>query len=357
MKYSLAIGICVGLSLLFCVAHLHAAKEHRMVVVAGGGDQPAPTRAVDAQLNTPFGVGFDDADNMYLVEYLGGYVDRVTPDGRLTRIAGNGTKADQGDGGPASASAFNGAHMLLVNRAGDVFVADTHNHRIRKIDHRTGVISTVAGSTEGYRGDGGPATEAAFSGIFSISFGATENEIFIADLKNKRIRAVNLTTGLVRLVAGNGQKGVPEDGAVATTSPLVDPRAVTVDPKGNVYILERQGHALRLVTPDGRIRTVAGTGAKGNGDGPALRAAMNGPKHLCIDQDHSVIIADAENNRVCRYDPKTQTLTTLYTHGPPLRGKTEPEPLGRPHAVYVHADGSLYIADSFKNNRVLKVER
>lgn len=327
-------------------------------MVAGGGAKMPPIQALDAQLNTPFGVGFDGAENMYLVEFLGGYVNKMTPDQRLVRIAGDGTNDFRGDGQHASKSALNGAHMILVNRAGDVFVADTHNHRIRKIDHVTGVIDTIAGSgVQGYGGDFGPALDADFNGIYSISFGATEREIFVADLKNRRIRAVDLTTGVVRLIAGNGEKGVPKDGAVATESPLVDPRAVAVDRDSNVYILERSGHALRRVTPEGRIYTVAGTGEKGNGAGVALEAAMNGPKHLCIDLDNAVMIADAENNRVCRYDPVEQTLRTLYTHGPPLVGKAEPQPLGRPHAVYVHPDGSLYIADSFGNNRVLKVDR
>ena len=172
--------------------------------------------------------------------------------------------------------------------------------------------------------------------------------------------AIDLVTGIVTTVAGNGQRGVPADGAVATAAPLVDPRAVAADDKGNVYILERGGHALRVVGTDGRIRTVVGTGQRGaSGDGGDARlATMNGPKHLCLDREGNVLIADTENHCVRKYLPRTGMIVRVAgigtkgaagTGGPPERAE-----LSQPHGVTVHADGTLYIADS-SNHRVVKI--
>ena len=146
--------------------------------------------------------------------------------------------------------------------------------------------------------------------------------LYLADLENRRIRAVDLKTGLVSTIAGNGSKGVPEDGAEARRAPLVDPRAVAVDGRGNVYILERSGHALRVVDRSGKIRTVAGTGAKGSsGDGgDARKATLNGPKHLCVDPQGNVIIADTENHRIRMYRPADATIVSVAgsaARGPP----------------------------------------
>src|SRR5262249_54250955 len=147
------------------------------------------------------------------------------------------------------------------------------------------------------------AAKAKFGGVYCVALDPKGEQMYLADLDNLRIRAIDMKTGTVRTVAGNGKKGVPEDGAEATKAPLVDPRAVAVDGKGNVYILERSGHALRVVDSSGKIRTVAGTGKQGaTGDGgDALKATFNGPKHLCIDKDGGVLIADTENHLIRKY--------------------------------------------------------
>ncbi|MBN9122940.1 MAG: hypothetical protein J0I06_28020, partial [Planctomycetes bacterium] len=162
-------------------------------------------------------------------------------------------------------------------------------------------------------------------------------------------------------VAGNGEKGVPRDGEDATKQPLVDPRAHAVDKDGNIWILERGGHALRVVDAKGKIRTVAGTGKAGMGVGKALEAAMNGPKHLCIDRDGSVLIADTENHRVVRFNPKDNTISPVAGTG--KKGKTlgDGDPLkaefNQPHGVIVHPKtGDVYISDA-SNGRVLKIVR
>jgi DNA-binding beta-propeller fold protein YncE len=283
--------------------------------------------------------------------------------GTLTTIAGTGKKGDRGDGGPARDAEFDSPHNLAVAPNGDIYVADTANNRVRKIDGKTGTITSVAGTGEkGFAGDGGPAVKARFGNIYCVALGPRGGRLYLADLDNLRIRSVDLTTGMVTTVAGNGHKGVPEDGAQAVQAPLLDPRAVAVDGKNNIYILERGGHALRVVDASGQIRTVAGTGKAGaTGDGGAARqATLNGPKHLWIDRDDGVLIADTENHLIRKYLPDSGKIVRVAGTGKKgargIGGPPESVELNQPHGVYVHKSGALYIADS-SNNRILKIER
>jgi DNA-binding beta-propeller fold protein YncE len=340
-----------------------AAGRGKVVLVAGGGKEPDGAPAVQGELRTPFGVDFDRAGNLFLVELDGNRVRKVDGKGILTTIAGTGQKGNGGDGGPALQAQFNGMHNLAMGLDGDLYLADTWNNRIRKIDLRMGIISSVAGTgAKGYDGDGGSAVKARFGGIYSIAFDATGKRLYLADLDNRRVRMVDLTTQTVTTIAGNGRKGAPDDGADAVKAPLVDPRAVAVDAKGNVYILERSGHALRVVDQHGKIRTVVGTGKAGaSGDGGDARiATLNGPKHLCIDPEGNVIIADTANHLIRKYLPATGQIVRVAGTGKKgqagIGGPPEQVELNEPHGVYVNAAGVLYIADSL-NNRILKLER
>ena len=169
-----------------------------------------------------------------------------------------------------------------------------------------------------------------------------------------------MKTGVVTLAAGNGQKGAPADGADAKASPLVDPRAAAMDAAGTVYVLERGGHALRAVDPQGKIRAVVGTSQKGAGGdgGPARQAQLNGPKHLWVEPDGNVLIADTENHVVRRYDAKAGTIARVAGTGKRgsagVGGPPEQCQLSQPHGIYRAADGTLYISDSM-NGRVLRV--
>jgi sugar lactone lactonase YvrE len=343
-------------------AAVPSARADKLVLVAGGTEvENVP--ATRARLEGPFGVDFDGKGNLYIVEMVGQRLLKVDGNGNLTVAAGTGRKGNGGDDGPPRKAEFNGMHSLAVAANGDVYLADTWNNRVRRIDNKTGLVSAFAGTGEkGFGGDGGPALKAQFGGVYCVALDPKGEHLYLADLDNRRIRAVDLKTGTVRTVAGNGQKGVPEDGAEATKAPLVDPRAVAVDAKGNVYILERSGHALRVADSGGKIRTVAGTGRAGSaGDGgDARKATLNGPKHLCIDRDGSVVIADTENHLIRRYLPDTGKIVrvagtgkkgTAGVGGPPKQAE-----LSQPHGVFVHPSGELYIADS-SNNRVLKIER
>jgi sugar lactone lactonase YvrE len=154
----------------------------------------------------------------------------------------------------------------------------------------------------------------------------------------------------VSTVAGNGKKGVPKDGALAIESPLVDPRAVASDSKGNLYVLERSGNALRVVRPDGRIYTVAGSGKRGPKDGAGLQAELGSPKHICVDGSDNIFIADDANAAIRKYDPRAKLLTTVLG-----RGKSQPPIyLKRPHGVCFEK-GKLYVVDT-GNNRILRMD-
>jgi len=338
----------------------------RLVLVAGGGTGGNGVPATQAKLISPFGVDFDKAGNMYMVELSGERALKVDAKGIFTILAGTGKKSTgvgEGDGGPATKATFNGMHSLAVHPSGAIYLADTWNNRVRKIDPKTGIITAFAGTGEkAFGGDGGPALKAKFNGVFCIAFNFEGTKLYITDLGNRRIRAVNMKTGIVETVAGNGEKGVPKDGADAKASPLVDPRAHCLDRKDNLYILERGGHALRMVDPQGKIRTVAGTGKAGNtGDGgDARKATLNGPKHLCVDLDDNVIIADTANHVIRKYTPRDGKIIRLAGTGKKGMSNSGGDALAvsmnEPHGVYVHSNGTLFIVDS-NNNRVFRLEK
>ncbi|MBI3882532.1 MAG: hypothetical protein HY301_21030 [Verrucomicrobia bacterium] len=331
-----------------------ASRAAKIVLVAGGAKDATGIPATEALLKEPFGTDFDKAGNAYIIEMMSGNrLLKIDSHGVLTHVAGTGKAGYSGDGGPALAAEFHGPHNLAVLPDGNVLIADTWNGHVRKVDVKSGTVSTVPGW-----GVDGP--KAKGSGPYCIALDFTGTRLYIADLT--RVHVLDLATGKARVVAGNGRKGRPDDGSVATESPLSDPRAVAADRKGNVYILERGGNALRVVDAAGKIRTVVNaSGAKGGaGDGgPALAATMNGPKHLCVDGDDNVIIADAESNLVRKYLPKEGKIVRVAGTGKKGAAGVGGDPLQcevyRPHGVVVHPQtGELYITDSY-NNRVLKI--
>lgn len=342
-------AILTGWTILFHFAG-SVLGQHPQATVVIGNPQATTT---PGRLDSPFGVDFDADGNMYIVELSGGRVHKLDSAGQLKTIAGDGSEGFLGDGGPATDATFNGMHNVAVTPDGDLYIADSWNHCVRKIDTELGLISTFAGTGEaGFSGDGGPATEATFNFLMCVSLNPANDKLYLADLKNLRIRMVDLTSGIVSTVAGNGNKEVPSDRELAIESPLVDPRAVAVDSSGNIYVLERGGHALRLVTSDGRIRTVVGTGEPGDADGAASKAQLRSPKHLAIDHHDNVIIADEANQRICRYDPREQMLTTILGRGVEIPNCD----LLMPHGVCVHPDGSIFVVDT-GHHRIIKLHR
>jgi hypothetical protein len=348
--------------LLFSFA-LAASSIAPSSIAAVPAQEPAKAVLVLGEhLREPFGVTFTREGSTFIVEMSGNRVSRLSPEGTVRVIAGTGEQGFTGDDGPAIEARFNGPHHLLMGPDGHLYIADTWNNCVRRIDLKAGVVSRVAGTGEkGFGGDDGKAIDAKFGGIYAIAFAG--NTLFICDLDNRRVRTVDLKAGIVRTVAGNGEKGVPVDGQDARTQPLVDPRAIAVDSAGRLYIVERNGHALRVVERDGKIRTVAGNGTPGfSGDGgPARDALLRGPKHISIDQDDNVLISDTENHVIRRYSPRTGTITRVAGTGTAgasgVGGPAEQCMLNRPHGALMHpGTRAIYISDS-DNHRVLRVER
>jgi len=348
-------------ALLFLVI-VDFVRAEKIVLVAGGGSAEKDAPAKECALREPFGVEFTPGGEMVIVEMSKGErVLKVDKTGMLRVIGGTGTKGYSGDGGPATAATFNGIHNLVILPNGDLVLADAFNNTLRKIEAATGVVTSLAGNGQkGFKGDGGAAKESQFSSPIQIALDPAGKRLYVADIGNRRIRRIDLASGIVTTVAGNGQGGVPSDGTEAVGAPLVDPRAVTPDALGGFYILERNGNALRYVDPTGKIKTVVGTGEKGlNGDGgPGLQATMTGPKYTALDRDGTILIADAENNVIRRYDPKSGRITRVAGTGKAgaegVGGDPKQCELRRPHGVTVGPDGALYITDSY-NDRILKI--
>ncbi|WP_435015356.1 hypothetical protein TA3x_002894 [Tundrisphaera sp. TA3] len=318
---------------------------------AGDGG-PAST----ALLDSPFDLTFDRDGNLYFSDTNNHRIRRVdAKTGVITTVVGSGVKGFGGDGGPATEARLDEPYGVKLDRAGHLFFVDRLNRRVRRVDARTGLITTFAGNgAKAGSGDGGPAADAGLAEPNGIAFDAAGN-LYIADVADHRVRKVDASTGIISTFAGTGKGARSGDGGPATQASLFGARAVAVGPNGIVYIAERQGNSLRAVDPaSGTIRTLAGTGKKGNsGDGgPADRATFDGPKELCVDRDGNVLIVDTENHAIRRYDLATRTITTVAgTNG---RKGSDESHLDRPHGVAVGPDGAIFIGDT-NNHRIRRV--
>ena len=343
---------------------VHSLRGDILSLVAGGGNSDENAPAQQCRLHEPFAADFLPDRSLVIVEMeTGNRVLKVSTEGTLTRLAGTGVRGFAGDGGPGREAQFDGMHSLTIASDGTIYIADTWNARIRRLSNIGGRVETMAGTgRKGFSGDGDPATAADFGSVIQIALTPDGKSLLVADIENKRVRRIQLSSGIVTTIAGNGKPGVPSNGSLAAEAPLTDPRGAIADAAGRVYILERSGHALRCIDTDGTIRTVAGTGKPGlSGDGgPALQATFNGPKHLCLDRNGSVLIADTENHVIRRYDPRTRTVMRVAGTGKPgtngLGGDPIQAQLRRPHGVTLAPDGSLIITDS-ENDRVLRLVR
>ncbi|MDG2123605.1 MAG: hypothetical protein P8J87_07910 [Verrucomicrobiales bacterium] len=308
----------------------------------------------DQPIDNPFAAEYHTDGSLYFVTYGGDRVFKLSPTGQLTHLAGKFRQHGySGDGGHATAATFNRLHNLAISADGKIYLSDTFNHSGRLLDPESGLISSFAGNgSKGFKGKTGDAKKAIFNEFYCVTFDKDRRHLFVTDLKNQLVRSIDTSTGKIHTVAGNRKKAHPINGKKATGQPMLDPRAAAPDHHGNLYILSRGGHSLYRVDPDGNISTVAGTGNKGQSDGPALGSAMNGPKHLCVDPEDGkkMLIVDTENDRIVLFDPDKATLTTVLGGNKKIGATT----LARPHGVYVHSDGSMVVADS-ENHRIIKV--
>ena len=326
--------------------------------------------ATAAQLYNPQGIAIDGAGNLYIADTWNYRIRKVYTSGVITTVAGNGVgdvngnSSFSGDGGLATAAQLNNPQGIAVDVAGNLYIADTWNHRIRKVD-TAGIITTVAGNVYiGFNGDGGLATAAQLSNPQGIAVDGAGN-LYIADTWNYRIRKVD-TSGVITTVAGNGSTGSNGDGGAATSAQLNNPQGIAVDGAGNLYIADSGNYRIRKVDTVGMITTVAGNGSAGfNGDGGLATAAqLKYPQGIGVDGAGNLYIADAENHRIRKVDT-AGVITTVAGNGMVNAdgesnfsgddGAAIAAQLNNPTDIAVDRVGNLYIADS-GNRRIRFVQ-
>ncbi len=313
--------------------------------------------ATAAQIHAPYGVAADSAGNLYIADQSNNRIRAVTAAGVISTLAGIGTAGFSGDGGQAAAAQLNFPSGVAVDSTGNIFIADLNNSRIRKVT-TAGVISTVAGTgSQGFSGDGGPATAAQLNFPIGLAVDSLGN-LYIADQANNRIRKVT-AFGVITTVAGNGTAGFSGDGGLATSAQLNSPAGVAVTPSGNLYIADRGNNRIRKVTTFGVITTVAGNGTAGfSGDGgKATAAQLSGPTGLAVDSAGNLYIADYANNRV-RGVTAAGVISTVAGNGTTGQcgdgAQAAGAQLNGPSGAAVDSAGNLYIAD-YLNDRVRSV--
>jgi uncharacterized protein (TIGR03437 family) len=316
------------------------------------GDGSAATKA---ELNVPRGICIDSSGNIYVADWANNRLRKIGSDGNINTITGNGILSYSGDGGTATKAQLNTPGGVAIDAAGNIYIADTGNNVVRQVTK--GVISTFAGTgTAGFAGDGSAANKAQLSGPQGVAVDSAGN-VYIADSGNFRVRVV-ATNGNISTFAGSGSQGYAGDGGAATAAKFYLPGAVTTDKAGNVYIADFQGCVVRKVVASGTISTVAGTGGCGYGGdgGPATAALLNEPAGIGLDPSGNLYITQLGDNRV-RMVSTNGIITTIAGNGADgYTGESVPalsSKLAAPNGVVADASGNVYI--SMAGNRVMQV--
>jgi sugar lactone lactonase YvrE len=317
--------------------------------------------AASATLSLPTGVALDRAGNLYIADEFNNSIRKVTPAGIITSVAGESgiyPPFFAGDGGLATAATLDLPYGIAIDPAGDLYVSDANHRRIRRVAAISSIITTVAGDgVSNFAGDGGSATQAALDYPVDVKVDSNGN-LFIADSMNHRVRKVT-PAGMITTIAGNGTPGFSGDGGTATTAQLDTPVAVAVDASGNVYISDSRNNRVRQVTPNGVISTYAGNGDYGfSGDGgPAASASLEIPNGLATDAPGNLYFADSNSNRVRKVAPAGIISTVAGNGDGGFSGDGGPATsatLNSPRGIAVDGIGNLYIADQ-NNRRVREV--
>ncbi|CAL9466434.1 RICIN domain-containing protein [Streptomyces sp. enrichment culture] len=313
--------------------------------------------AATAQLNRPYGIVVDSTGTLYFSDFQNHRIRKITTDGKISTVAGTGVAGFGGDGGPAVSAQLNWPRELALDSEGALYVADGNNHRVRKITP-DGKITTVAGAgVAGFSGDGGPATAARLNVPMGVAVDGT-GTLYVTEYHNNRVRKIT-TDGKISTVAGNGAAAFGGDGGPAVSAQLNRPHAVVVDGAGVLYIADGENHRVRKVGADGKISTVAGTGAAGfSGDGgPATSAQLYLPVGLVLDSAGNLYISEFRNHRIRKMTTDGKIGSVAGTGAAGFGGDggpAAPAQLNHPFGLAVDCVDTLYIAD-YNNNRMRKI--
>ena len=316
---------------------------------------PSSVEATSVALDRPHGLAYDTAGNLYIADTDENIIRKVDLYGIITTVAGDGEQGYGGDSGSATAALLDSPAGIAVDSSGNIYIADTHNNRVRKVLASSGDIKTIAGTgVAGFSGDGSAATAAQLSLPTAVAVDSLGN-VYIADTNNHRIRKITGTT--INTVAGNGEQFYSGDGGLATAAGLDSPNGVAVDAAFNLYIGDTHNQRLRLVTfTTGFITTLAGTGIKGfTADGPAASAALARPRGVAVDTYGDVYLADSDNERIRTISGGTvTTIAGNGTEGFSGDGNASTSAwLDTPGAVAI--SGATVLFSDTENNRVRQV--
>jgi streptogramin lyase len=334
----------------------NCASAADVVTIAGTGTsglESGKKIAIQTPVGEPYGLAKGPDGALYICEIATHVVRRLDEStGEITVVAGNGNKGYSGDGGPATEAKLNEPYEVRFKADGNMFIVEMKNNIVRRVDAKTGVISTIAGTgAVGFSGDGGPATKATLNRPHSIALD-NQGNLYICDIGNHRVRIVDLTTGIIETFSGTGERKPTPDGAPLKGTPLNGPRALDFDGKHSLYLALREGNAVYQINLKTKtLHHLAGTGKKGftgNG-GPARLATLSGPKGIAIGPNGDVSLADTESHSIRVVRAATGVLDVLVgdgkrgdgPDGDPLKCRT-----ARPHGVFVDRDGNVYIGDS-----------
>ena len=307
-----------------------------------------------ATLKGPRALCADTAGNIFIADVVNNTIRKISVNGYISTVAGNGTTGSAGDGGPATAAqlSMSGGGGVYVDKAGNIYISNTTGQSIRKVTASTGIISTICGTTVGgYSGDGGPASAAKVQGPLGIC-GDTSGNIYFADGANFRIRRIDAVTGIISTIIGTGSNAYSGDGGPGISARVSVPRDVIADIYGNLYVADYGNNVIRkYVIATGIITTIAGNGTVGSaGDGgPATAAQFNSPARVAFDGSNNLYIADQANDKVRKVNLATGIISTVIATGTAgFSGDGGPSTLGKmtgTAGIAINKTGNIYVSD------------